>query len=86
MEVSDFLFYSVFIAKSRQTLCGPTDCSPPGSSVHGISQARILEWVATCWWDFKEISYIYKYLYLCLYVQLVVKETHVPVQVAMDQM
>ena len=23
------------------------DCSPPGSSVHGISQARILEWVAT---------------------------------------
>ena len=24
-----------------------TDCSPPGSSVHGISQARILEWVAT---------------------------------------
>ena len=27
-------------------LCGPTDCSPPGSSVHGIFQARILEWVA----------------------------------------
>ena len=25
----------------------PTDCSPPGSSVHGISQARMLEWVAT---------------------------------------
>ena len=28
------------------TLCDPMDCSPPGSSVHGISQARILEWVA----------------------------------------
>ena len=28
------------------TLCGPMDCSPPGSSVHGISQARILEWIA----------------------------------------
>ena len=28
------------------TLCDPTDCSPPGSSVHGISQARIIEWVA----------------------------------------
>ena len=28
------------------TLCNPTDCSPPGSSVHGILQARILEWVA----------------------------------------
>ena len=27
-------------------LCNPTDCSPPGSSVHGILQARILEWVA----------------------------------------
>ena len=25
--------------------CDPTDCSPPGSSVHGISQVRILEWV-----------------------------------------
>ena len=37
-------------AKSFQsylTLCNPADCSPPGSSVHGISQARILEWVAT---------------------------------------
>ena len=28
------------------SLCDPMDCSPPGSSVHGNSQARILEWVA----------------------------------------
>ena len=28
------------------TLCNPMDCSPPGSSVRGIPQARILEWVA----------------------------------------
>ena len=28
------------------TPCNPMDCSPPGSSVHGIFQARILEWVA----------------------------------------
>ena len=28
------------------TLCDPMDCSPPGSSVHGILQARTLEWVA----------------------------------------
>jgi len=28
------------------TLCDPMDCSPPDSSIHGISQARILEWVA----------------------------------------
>ena len=36
-------------AKSLQsclTLCDPIDSSPPGSSVHGIFQARILEWVA----------------------------------------
>ena len=31
---------------SRVWLCDPTDCSPPGSSVHGILQARMLEWVA----------------------------------------
>ena len=36
-------------AKSLQlcpTLCNPMDCSPPGSSIHGILQARTLEWVA----------------------------------------
>ena len=33
------------VAKPCQTLCNPMVCSPPGSSVHGISQARILEWV-----------------------------------------
>ena len=33
--------------QSCRTLCDPKDCSPPGSSVHGILQARILEWVAT---------------------------------------
>ena len=32
--------------QSCLTLCDPMDCSPPGSSVHGISQARILEWVS----------------------------------------
>ena len=31
--------------QSCQTLCDPIDCSPPGSSVRGILQARILEWV-----------------------------------------
>ena len=33
-------------AKMCPTLCDPMDCSPPGSSVHGSLQARILEWVA----------------------------------------
>ena len=49
-------------AKSLQsclTLCDPTDGSPPGSSVPGIVQARILEWVA--------ISFSKDYCYLSLY-------------------
>ena len=33
-------------AQSCPTLCDPVDCSLPGSSVHGIFQARVLEWVA----------------------------------------
>ena len=37
----------VVVAQSCPTLCNPMDCSPPGSSVHGILLARILEWVAT---------------------------------------
>ena len=32
--------------KSCPTLCDPIDCSLPGSSLHGILQARVLEWVA----------------------------------------
>ena len=35
------------LLQSDPTLCDPVDCSPPGSSVHGILLARILEWVAT---------------------------------------
>ena len=34
------------VAQSCPTLCDPMDCSPPDSSVHGILQAGILEWVA----------------------------------------
>ena len=34
------------VAQLCPTLCNPVDCSPPGSSVHGILQAKILEWVA----------------------------------------
>ena len=34
------------VTRLCSTLCDPMDCSPPGFSVHGILQARILEWVA----------------------------------------
>ena len=37
---------NMLVAQSCLILCNPMDCSPPGSSVHGILQARILEWVA----------------------------------------
>ena len=33
-----------FVSQSCLTICNPIDCSPPGSSVHGILQARILQW------------------------------------------
>ena len=36
----------VLVAQSCPTLCDPMDCSLPGSSAHGILQARIPEWVA----------------------------------------
>ena len=47
-------------AKSLQcpTLCDPMDCSLPGSSVHGIFQARVLEWVAIAF------SFIYGSVYV----------------------
>ena len=54
VPVEDHRLYSSDVggnmhAKSLQlcpTLCDPMDCSPPGASVYGILQARILEWVA----------------------------------------
>ena len=37
--------------QSGLTLCDPMDCSPLGSSVHGIFQARVLEWGAIAFFD-----------------------------------
>ena len=34
------------VAQSCPTLCNPMDCSLPGSSIHGIFQARVMEWSA----------------------------------------
>ena len=52
-------------AQSCPTLCDPMDCSLPGFSVHGIFQARVLEWVAISFsrgssWprDWTQVSYI----------------------------
>ena len=50
-ELSSFIFLlhkwvRSEVAQSCLTLCDPMDCSLPGSCVHGIFQARVLEWVA----------------------------------------
>ena len=50
-EVPSGPAHSFHLPRLRQcrkclSLCDPVDCGPPGSSVHGILQARILEWVA----------------------------------------
>ena len=41
-----YMRVKVLVAQSCPTLCDPMDCSPPGSSAHGILQARILGWIA----------------------------------------
>ena len=41
-----YKWFGCLVAKPCLTLCNPMDCGPPGSSVHGILQARILEWGA----------------------------------------
>ena len=45
-DVTDRLSKLVLVAQSCPPLCNPMDCSLPGSCVHEIFQARILEWVA----------------------------------------
>ena len=46
-EQTEGLIIIALVAQSCLTLCDPMDGSPPGSSVHGILQARILKWVAS---------------------------------------
>ena len=64
---SESLLYTC--AQSRPTLCNPLGRNPPGSSVHGISQARILEWVAISYSkefsqtrDWTRVSYISRWI------------------------
>ena len=48
------------VAQSCPTLSDPMDCSPPGSSIHGIFQARVLEWGAIAF--LKQVKYIHAHL------------------------
>ena len=56
------------VVQSCPTLCDPVDCSPPGSSVHGILQARILEWVAISWLCLMTILLLFGFLSLFSFV------------------
>ena len=47
------------VAQSCPTLSDPMDCSPPGSSIHGIFQARVLEWGAIAFSE-KEVYQVLK--------------------------
>ena len=53
---ADSLLYEplLHVAQLYPTLCNPMNCSLPGSSVHGIFQARILKWVAISFWAITE--------------------------------
>ena len=52
------------LLQSCPTLCNPMDFSLPGSSVHGILQARILEWVAMP----SSYTCVYVYIYTHIYI------------------
>ena len=45
------------VAQLCPTLSDPMDCSPPGSSIHGIFQARVLEWGAIAFYIIKLMSF-----------------------------
>ena len=55
----------VLVSQSYLTLCNTMDCSPPSSFVHGILQARILEWVAILFSNMSHV-HICNALYVCI--------------------
>ena len=58
LHSGSLLYYTLYIVQLLSPVwlfCNPMDCSVSGSSVHGISQARMLEWVATSF--FREFSW-----------------------------
>ena len=58
------------VAQSCPTLRDPMDYSPPGSSIHEISQARVLEWGATAFSKKKKNIYIYVYTHVNVYIHI----------------
>ena len=59
-----YMYSESEVAQSCPTLCDSMDCSLPGSSIHGILQARVLEWVAI---SFSIYMYIHVYIYIVFF-------------------
>ena len=59
------------VAQSHLTLHDPRDCSLPGSSVHGIFQARVLEWGAIAFSNF-----MYNYMYMSISISQLIPPPH----------
>ena len=57
------------VIQSCPTLSNPMDCSLPGSSIHGIFQARVLEWVAIAISKIESLVYFYSQ-FSCVYVSI----------------
>ena len=77
------------VAQSCRTHCNPMDCSPPGSSIHGILQARVLEWGASAFSVYQCYSpnlshppfpaYVYtSVLYVCISISALQTRSSVP--------
>ena len=62
------------VAQSCLTLSDPTDCSLPGSSVHGIFQTRVLEWGAIA---FSNCVLYFPYYYIIVYDEIILQLTTV---------
>ena len=58
------------VAQSGPTVSDPMDCSPPGSSIHGIFQARVLEWGAIAFSSCFLEGLFYEILYFLAHSQV----------------
>ena len=64
------------VAQSSPTLLDPMDCSPPGSSVHGIFQARVLEWGAIAFSDKDVLDLVYSLTHWRIFVLFAIIGKH----------
>ena len=76
------------VAQSCLTLRNPMDCSPPGSSVHGIFQARVLEWVAIAFSIYTiegGLKKQYISMFLCVFIIVLIRTAYGPNDVSFNE-